>query len=226
MGETDAMRLLIVRHGETTANVAGQLDTRPPGAALTDLGRRQAGALVDAVRRRCPSVAAIVVSDALRTHRTAAPLADALGLEVVEEAGVREVQAGDLEMAADQESVESYIGTVRRWLEGDPGARMPGGESGTEFLARFDDVVRRVAAAADPQDLVVLVSHGSAIRTWVTLRAAGVDPAVVQQRLHNTAAVEVEGDPDAGWRLVLWHAEPLGGAALDDPDAPDPTGRD
>ena len=35
-------RLVLVRHGQSHGNVARRLDTRPPGAALTDLGREQA----------------------------------------------------------------------------------------------------------------------------------------------------------------------------------------
>ncbi|MET0994512.1 MAG: histidine phosphatase family protein, partial [Mycobacterium sp.] len=35
-------RLVLVRHGQSHGNVERRLDTRPPGAALTDLGRDQA----------------------------------------------------------------------------------------------------------------------------------------------------------------------------------------
>ena len=36
------MRLLLMRHGQTHANVSGELDTAHPGVDLTDLGRAQA----------------------------------------------------------------------------------------------------------------------------------------------------------------------------------------
>ena len=35
-------RLVLVRHGQSHGNVGRRLDTRPPGAELTDLGREQA----------------------------------------------------------------------------------------------------------------------------------------------------------------------------------------
>ena len=35
-------RLVLLRHGQTQGNVERRLDTRPPGAELTDLGRDQA----------------------------------------------------------------------------------------------------------------------------------------------------------------------------------------
>ncbi len=37
-------RLVLVRHGQSHGNVDRRLDTRPPGAELTDLGRDQARA--------------------------------------------------------------------------------------------------------------------------------------------------------------------------------------
>src|SRR5699024_11192691 len=44
-------RLLLIRHGETTSNVSGELDTGAPGAQLTTLGRRQASGAATALAR-------------------------------------------------------------------------------------------------------------------------------------------------------------------------------
>ena len=41
------MRLFLVRHGQTHANVARQLDTAVPGLDLTDAGHEQARALAE-----------------------------------------------------------------------------------------------------------------------------------------------------------------------------------
>ena len=51
---------------------------------------------------------------------------------------------------------------------------------------------------------------------------AVIDPATDQPDL--TRLVEVEGDPSSGWRLVGLSDGPLGGTALDDLVAEDPTG--
>ena len=70
-----------------------------------------------------------------------------------------------------------------------------------------------------------MVSHGAAIRAWVSSRAAGVDIDHVERTaLANTGLVEVDGDPVGGWRLVDWTSEPVGGIELDAPAADDPTG--
>ena len=80
---------------------------------------------------------------------------------------------------------------------------MPGGESGVEFLARYDAVVAE--AATSGAGTVVLVSHGAAIRTWAAARADNVDvPFAAGHRLANTGTVILEGSPADGWKALVW----------------------
>ncbi|WP_330347600.1 histidine phosphatase family protein [Streptomyces sp. NBC_00582] len=196
------MRLLLVRHGQTPTNVHHLLDTAVPGPGLTDLGGRQAAALVDALADE--DIGALYASTLVRTQLTAAPLAAARGLDVLVREGIREVFAGDLEMQpGDSEQAARYMRTVFAWAEGDPDLRIPGGESGAEFLARYDRVVAE--AAAGGHATVALVSHGAAIRSWAAARARNIDvPYAAAHRLANTGTVVLEGDPAAGWQVLTW----------------------
>ncbi|MBS2939570.1 histidine phosphatase family protein [Nocardioides sp. J2M5] len=215
------MRLLLMRHGQTHANVSGELDTAHPGLDLTDLGRAQAEAAARALADE--RIDAVYVSSRVRTHQTAAPTALARGLEPVQLDGLEEVQAGDFEMRKDHDAVAGYIETVAAWLEGDLGRRMPGAETGEEFLARFDAAVRTIVDA--DHDAALLVSHGAALRTWATTRMTPhPDAPPATQPLHNTALIVLDGDPDAGWEMVSWQGHPVGGDLLEDPAAEDPTG--
>lgn len=215
------MRLLLLRHGQTPSNVEGLLDTTSPGPGLTALGERQAAAVPHALRDR--RVDAIAVSPLLRTALTAAPLSRARGLEPVTVEGLEEIAAGDLEMASTHEAHLGYLGTVFAWARGDVDRAMPGGPDGRAFLGRYDEAVAKIAARGG--ESVVVVSHGAAIRTWVSARVAGVDIDFAERTaLANTGLVEIEGDPEAGWRLIAWTADPVGGRALDAPTADDPTG--
>jgi len=63
-----------MRHGQTHANVSGELDTAHPGLDLTDLGRAQAAAAAKAIAGE--RLDAIYVSSRVRTHQTAAPTAE------------------------------------------------------------------------------------------------------------------------------------------------------
>lgn len=207
------MRLILLRHGQTPSNVSGVLDTAPPGPGLTDLGRRQAAAVPDALSAQ--SVDAIFASNQLRAQQTAAPLADARRLEMAVLPGLREIAAGDLEMAGDADSVHRYIGTLISWLDGDLARRIPGGPNGFQMLERFDaaidDIVREVGGSGS----AVAVSHGAAIRVWATSRGVGGPDPGLDRHLDNTGAVVLDRPANGDWRVVSWNREAIGGKALD-----------
>ncbi len=218
------MRLLLIRHGQTSSNVGHNLDTAVPGADLSDLGRRQARAIPAALSGE--DIGAIYVSNLVRTQQTAAPLADALGLEPLVRAGIREISAGDLEMRSDEDAIQQYVEVVFGWAD-NPQTRVPGGESGHEVLTRFDEVVAEAVADAQRRGLgtVAFVSHGAMIRVWVGIRSANRDMTyALEHWLMNTAMVSVEGSPAEGWTVAEWTEYPLGGRELADATHTGPAG--
>lgn len=216
------MRLLLIRHGQTPANVEGVLDASVPGPGLTRLGREQAAALSHALVRE--SIGGIWVSSMVRTQQTAAPMAERLGLGPLVLPGLREISAGTLQGRSDQSAVHRYLETVLAWMDGDLQASTPGGESGREFVSRYDAAIALVAESGVPTAAVV--SHAAAIRCWSGIRAENLghgrprDPQY--DRLDNTGVVVMEGDPEAGWSLLSWSGQPVGGVRLADPAAGDP----
>ncbi|MCM0618564.1 histidine phosphatase family protein [Arthrobacter sp. TS-15] len=215
------MKLLLIRHGQTPGNVAGQLDTAFPGPGLTKLGERQASALPKALAHE--AIEALYTSTLLRTQRTVAPLAKATGLEPAILDGVHEIEAGSLEKKTDHESHRRYMSTVFAWTDGHLDVRMPGASDGHDFFARFDDSVQQVAAAG--HSTAAIVSHGAAIRCWAGRRATDIDTVFAEtHQLPNTGIVALEGDPESGWRVLHWDQIPGGGTALADHTADDPTG--
>jgi probable phosphoglycerate mutase len=122
-------------------------------------------------------------------------------------------------LPGDTEHGERYMRTAFAWAGGDTGLRMPGGESGAEFLARYDAVVAE--AAASGAGTVALVSHGAAIRTWTAARADNVDiPFAAAHRLANTGVIILEGSPSDGWKALTW-----AGAVVSPAGEAGPTGR-
>src|SRR5690349_9455505 len=70
-GQAVTGRLVLVRHGQSLGNVDRRIDTRPPGAELTDLGRDQARTFA----RDLPHPATMLAhSVALRAAQTAAEI--------------------------------------------------------------------------------------------------------------------------------------------------------
>ncbi|GAB2823548.1 histidine phosphatase family protein [Streptomyces daliensis] len=212
------MRLLLIRHGQTTSNLSHSLDTAAPGPGLTGLGERQAAALPAALAAE--DVGALYVSTLTRTQLTAAPLAAERGLTPVVRDGIRELAAGELEMRNDEEAIEAYLTTAFAWSAGDTELRMPGGESGAEALGRFDEVVEEAAVAASGTGTAALVSHGAAIRMWTAARAWNVDVTFAAEHpLSNTGVVVLEGEPGKEWRALSWTGVAIGGPGVEDAGA-------
>jgi probable phosphoglycerate mutase len=197
------VRLLLARHGRTTANAAHILDSRPPGASLDEQGRAQAGLLAE--RLADHPVRAVHASRAIRTQQTAAPVAAAHGLAVEVVDGVHEVSIGELEGRSDEAAFEVFFEVYHAWWRGDLEARLPGGESALDLRARFLPAVERIA---DGDGDVVLVSHGAAIRMAA---AALLGDTVETLYVPNAGLVVLRREPQ-GWVLESWDtAEPVPG---------------
>lgn len=215
------MRLLLIRHGQTPANVLGQLDTAQPGPGLTELGSRQAAEIPDALRDQ--AIDALFVSTLVRTQLTAEPLGRARGLDLEVRTGLHEIEAGDLESHRDRDSVRTYLETVFAWGSGNLDVVMPGGPDGHEFFGRYNADLESIVSSGAATAAVV--SHGAAIRVWVAANATNVAPMFAAENpLDNTGIVVVEGSFEQGWTLTRWADQPVSGAGLADMTAEDPTG--
>jgi broad specificity phosphatase PhoE len=215
------MRLLLIRHAQTPDNVTGTLGSIAPGPGLTELGAKQAEAIPAALADE--QIAAIYVSTLLRTQETAVPLGRERQTEAQVIEGIQEISAGELEGNSDTDSARTYMRTIFTWWQ-DFNARVPGGEDGNEFYARFTGAIDALAAKHG-DDTIVVFSHGAAIRTWASWASKNIDAEFSRAHdLPNTAMVTLEGSPAEGWIATHWDGEPVGGAELNDVDAPDPTG--
>lgn len=204
-GQAVTGRLILVRHGQSHANVQRRLDTRPPGAELTDLGVQQAQTFA---RSRAHPPGLLLHSVARRAAQTAGAIGAALVVAPVEVDGIHEVQAGELEDRDDDAAIAEFNTVYQRWHEGDLNAAMPGGESGREVLDRYLPVITELRLRyLDDRDWsqdIVVVSHGAAIRL-AAATLAGVDGSfVLDHHLANTEAVTLAPITDGRWSCVQW----------------------
>lgn len=196
------MRLYLARHGQTTSNVAGALDTAAPGADLTETGRVQAQELSD--RLTDIELDGILVSNLVRTHQTAEPVAKAKNLAPREDARIKEIAGGDWEMTTDANYLRKYFEIAYGWMKGDLSGRVPGGENGHEVLERFNAAIEE-----SEEDSLLVVSHGMMLQVWATIMVG--DPAGdVLPHMTNCALGVIDGQPGS-WTLVDWYKPPVPG---------------
>ncbi|WP_291798584.1 MULTISPECIES: histidine phosphatase family protein [Brevibacterium] len=171
------MEIILVRHGESTANVAGVLAGRSNDVALTERGREQvAGARVLVPELGVPEVP-VLTSPIARCVATARILLEAEGREAREPDvldALAEVDYGEWTGRGIAELLrEELWQTVRT---SPSRARFPGGESLPEVAERtraaLAAAVRRGEEAQ--AETVVLVSHGDVIKLALA-HALGVE---------------------------------------------------
>ena len=196
------------------------LDTAAPGPDLDDVGLIEAAALAE--RLAGHPIEAVYVSELVRAGQTARPFVEASGIAARSLPGLAEISGGEDEATAE---LSRYIAALRSWGEGDPSVRIPGGESGEEFFARFDSAIRTIVAAGHGTALVI--SHAAAIRAWSGAVMPQVHTLLGMRTLPNTAVIIAEGDPEAGWHLVGIEFPDAGGSATvtDDGAADGPDGQ-
>jgi len=198
------MRLLLVRHGETSLNVARVL--QPPDTPLSPRGLEQARSL--AQRLRPEPLAALWSSDLPRALQTAEAIGQACAQPIVTEPLLQERNFGDLR------------GLAYDALGFDPLAMQeapPGGESASAFAARVGrafDAMLTLARGA--RGSVVVVTHGLVIHSLLAHRVALAPGVALPARIANASVTVIEGG--ATPRVVLLDCTAhLAGERADDP---------
>jgi probable phosphoglycerate mutase len=205
-----ATTILLVRHGESAPaqpGVSFPLRDGHGDPPLDPFGERQAELLADRLVHE--RVDAIYVTTLQRTHQTAAPLADRLGLDVIEEPDLREVFLGEWEggefrvRAAQGDPVFRQIWEQERWDV------IPGGEGLDAFDERVWRGFQRIVAA-HPDGRVMAVSHGGVIgqllhRVTDSRRFAfsGADNASISEVVASTERIVLRRYNDTSHLLPL-----------------------
>ncbi len=158
-GSRSHTELIVVRHGQSRGNVEGRFGGHGP-TPLTPHGRLQAAA---AGRRLAAQLApeVLVSSDLPRALETARAIAEATGLELATDPGLRERSVGDWDDQLFSDIAERYPDEWRRMTEReryDP----PGAEPIDAVFTRVGATVDRLVEA-HPGQRVAVVSHGIAI---------------------------------------------------------------
>lgn len=162
-------RVLLVRHGRTSANASGVLAGRLPNVHLDRTGREQATALGHAITSVC--VTHLVASPLPRTIETAKLIRAQLATrpKLDRDQGLIECDYGDWSGKKLNRLVKDPLWSV---VQSHPsGVTFPGGESMAGAQLRAVSAIRkwtkRADAEAGPSAIVLAVSHGDVIKSIV-----------------------------------------------------------
>lgn len=204
------MDIVFVRHGQPQWAIDGMSQVDP---GLTTLGHEQALLAAKRIANDSKPVHKLIVSPAVRSQQTAAPIAEAAGVEPVTIDDLVEVKMPDWEGVTEKAVIEIFKQSRNRspdeWWEG-----LPGGES-------FRTFHNRVTTALDD----LLADHGMARsddQRWHVKGEPGRIVVVAHGGTNSVCLTHLLGIPPAPWeweRLVLFHASfarvkliPLAGA--------------
>lgn len=165
-GDTPAT-FWVLRHGESTKNLARIIDQGEGKSPLTEAGRAQAVRAGKALKRKLGKAKAVIVASPIqRTRETAELVARELGVKtVVYDERLREIKLGpSLAGCHDAKYHEQYPTYERKFRE-----RPPGGESLTDLRERMWSILRELNAAHAGKQ-VIIVSHEYPI--WMLTDAA------------------------------------------------------
>lgn len=185
-------RQVIVRHGEPVATSAGRCYGKLD-VALSDRGRAQVAAATNRVRTR--GVQILYASPRIRATQSAEILADALGLPMVVDERLAEIDFGRFEGLTYEACEAEFPELYARWMRAPTQVQFPEGESFAQMKARV------LAAGREYRDRhgrasVGIVAHGGVGRIVLADALGLPDPNIfrIGQDYAAVSTVDFFGD--------------------------------
>jgi broad specificity phosphatase PhoE len=200
-----SIEFIIVRHGETLANVAGVVQGQSE-SELSEHGLAQARAA--AVALRTYHFDACYASDLKRATDTASIILAAghEGLAMQTDPGLREWDLGEWVGHTMTEIRATYPDLIQGFCDLGADVQIPGGESRAEFQRRINDTFDRIAAACHPGGRVLVVAHGGTLRMAICRFYGLPRDDVFAPQVDNASMTAARFYPEQRcWRLVSWN---------------------
>ena len=211
-------RLVLVRHGESNATVQRIVGGPRSCTGLSDLGRRQAGALAERWARTHEVQAGVLIASTYpRAIETAELLAPALGGLAVQQ--VYEVGEHFPGPESDGMTFEDYSARygLTDWNGNPYDVGFPGGETIAEFQHRVNGALSSIAREHAGKNIVV-VCHGGVIDTAVRRFLQSPPTGLFEIYTVNTSITEFVLAGPNKWRMIRYNdAAHLAGLPADTP---------
>ena len=205
------MRVIITRHGESTANTLRVFSSCNSGYPLTENGSVQALEL--ATKLEGIAFARIYSSPILRAIETAHIVCEYLGRDFVIADAIKEFSVGEFEGRGDKQAWDDFSILWSDWyLRGLLEKKLPGGESLLECRQRAISFLQGLTLKYSTNDQILCVSHGGLINAVIP-ELAGRPPYeyVWNHSLKNTGVVILDWD-GTRWECLQWGDESFTGS--------------
>ncbi|GIH47199.1 probable phosphoglycerate mutase [Microbispora rosea] len=192
-------RVVCLRHGQTLWNVEKRFQGHTD-IALDETGVAQAARAASLLAALRPTM--VVASDLRRAYDTASALGRLTGLDVAVDKDLRERGGGEWEGLTRDEIRAGWPVEYEAW-------EAPGGEDVAHVADRVADAIGRWAARLDEDGLLVVASHGAALRLGIC-RLLGL-PQELWSALGGlgNCSWSVLEEGRRGWRLLEHNAGTL-----------------
>ena len=193
-----AIRLILVRHGETAWNQERRIQGGSSDIELSDVGRKQAERLGLALKET--RIDAIYASPLKRAFDTAQAIAGHHRLAVHVETDLREMEVGELEGISIAELGTTFGQFLLQWRQGRGVEKLPGGESVVDLAERVWAIIQLILKKHE-QGNIVVVSHFFTV--VVTICKALGWPLTTMERIRvQTGSISIIEFEDVHTRLV------------------------
>jgi probable phosphoglycerate mutase len=197
---TDGTRLILVRHGQTSWNLAagverfrGRIDL-----SLDETGRSQARRV--AARLQNEPLAAAYCSPLLRTKQTIEPLAETLDLRVQPEDGLLDIDYGSFQGLTHSEAATTYPQEYTSWQTDPSQVSFPNGEDLSNVQGRLVSLLDALRTRHQGQT-VALVGH-QIVNKVLACTLLGLDLDQIWRIGQETASINVFQEREGRWNTL------------------------
>ncbi|MGC9136998.1 histidine phosphatase family protein [Caldivirga sp.] len=193
--------IYLVRHGESTLNREGILQSRDINVGpLTEKGRLEALCAARFLKNNTKGISRIIASPLLRARETASIIAGEIKVDLTIDERVREVEMGKWEMMKINDIGPDFLKYSRNPLKYPP----PGGEDAESVLGRMINVIN------EAKENIVVVSHYQPIASLITHVVGSSQSNIYRIRIDTGSVSAIFKDDEWGdWRILFINIKPF-----------------